>query len=361
MKFQQTNFHIVIIPLLLLLSGCSSFNPSRRDYVYQEAFYLTTRAETGKSEPAKRYNSDRGEPVFGVAMAAIDPRPVLSSFADPQPNRILQQDSVLQRAALQQLEPLAEDDFLDELCRYTADGSAPQEVLIFIHGYKRTFSDSVENAARLRHQLAFPGPVIAFSWPSTNAMSGYMADVENLEWSAPALRGLIEALAERLPNARLHILAHSLGNRALVRVLSDISTTMTGHENFPIGQVVLVAPDLDRGIFMRDVVPQLEDMPFRMTLYVSSEDFPLIASGAVFQYPRLGDSREGVPVIPGVETIDVSDAISYFNGHGYYEADRTTIDDLFHLIREGTPASGRPGLVEVSTEEGSYWRLQPGE
>ena len=265
----------------------------------------------------------------------------------------------MRRQALQQLEPLPEAAFIEKIRGYAEDGRAPDAVLIFIHGYRRDFEDTVQNAAQLRYQLAFPGPVIAFSWPSTDSMSGYMADVENLEWSAPMLRRLIATLAAELPDARLHIMAHSLGSRALVRVLSEISTTMDSPAGRAIGQVVLVAPDFDREIFMRDVAPQLEGMPFRMTLYVSSEDFPLIASGAVFQYPRLGDSREGVPVIKGVETIDVSDAISYFNGHGYYEADRATIDDLYFLIRKGLPAAERPGLVEAGTEDGRYWRLQP--
>jgi esterase/lipase superfamily enzyme len=343
---------------LMLLPGCASFNPARHDTIYQEAFFLTTREDSGQENPAERFNGLRGQPAYGVAMLAIDPESALSSFSVPQPNRILQQEQLLQRDALQQLEPISEEAFFRFLGQYGEQGGPPDEVLIFIHGYKRSFGNSVENAANLRYQLAFKGPVIAFSWPSTDSVTGYLADVENLEWSAPVLSQLINRLSRELPGTRLNILAHSLGSRGLLRVLSELSATGTGPGDCAIGDVIFFAPDFDREIFIRDLAPALVDMPFRMTLYVSSEDFPLIASGAIFQYPRLGDSREGPPIIKGVETIDVSDAINYFDGHGYYESNRATIEDLYHLIHEGKRASMRPGLIEVKTPDGSYWRLQ---
>jgi esterase/lipase superfamily enzyme len=344
---------------LLLLTGCASFDTTREDYVYQEALFLTTREDSGRTDPHKRFNDERGTASYGAAMVAIDPDPFLSSHAVVQPNRILQQDQLIQRRPLQQVQVMDSEYFLQVLGHYAADGQPPGEILLFIHGYKRGFEDAVENAAQLRYQLAFPGPVIAFSWPSTDSVYGYLADMENLEWSIPSLRRMIATIATELPDTRLHIIAHSMGNRALVRVLSDISATMTDTGKCVIDQVVFVAPDFDRAIFMRDVAPLLEDMPFRKTLYVSAEDFPLMASGTLFKYPRLGDSREDPPIVNGVETIDVSDAISFFNGHGYFESERSAIDDLYELIREGKPAPERSGLVEVQIEGGTYWRLLP--
>ena len=38
-----------------------------------------------------------------------------------------------------------------------------QEILIFIHGYNKSFSRVQQIAAQLRYELAFPGPVIAFA------------------------------------------------------------------------------------------------------------------------------------------------------------------------------------------------------
>ncbi|NDV60988.1 alpha/beta fold hydrolase [Puniceicoccales bacterium CK1056] len=344
---------------LLLVSGCASFNASRQDKIYQEVLYLTTREDTGKSDPGERFAGERGKTRYGAAMVAIDPEPVLSAFSVAQTNRLMQRPQLPRRQALQKIQPLQKDAFMEAIGRYSMDREVPEDILIFIHGYKRSFADSVENAARLRYQLAFPGPAIAFSWPSTDSVSGYLADVENLDWSVPALRDLIEGMGERFPHTRLHLVAHSLGNRALLQLLAELLQNDQEADRLPIGQLVLIAPDFDRDIFMRDVAPELHRLPFRKTLYVSSEDFPLMASGKVFQYPRLGDSRELPPIIKGVETIDVSDAINVFNGHGYYEANRATIEDLYFLIRENKPAHERPGLIQVETDEGPYWRLQP--
>jgi len=357
----QMRAHWIQLLLLgmLLLSGCTSFSPARKDYVYQEAFFLTTREDTGELEPDKRYNGTRGENAYGVAIVAIDPLELLSSFSQAQPNRLVQQAELLRTEALQQVVSLSETEFLDGLNSYRVDTSGTEDVLIFIHGYKRAFDDTVGNAAQLRYQLAFPGPVIAFSWPSTNALSGYLADLENLEWSAPQLSHLVEQVAARVPGARIHLVAHSLGTRALVRTLTEIADGQLDLDDCTLGEIILFAPDFDREIFIQEVAPRLKAISARKTLYVSSEDFPLIASAAVFQYPRLGDSRQGPPIIDGIETVDVSDAITFMNGHGYYEADRSTIDDLYLLIREGLGAHQRPTLVEVETEAGTYWRLRP--
>ncbi len=350
---------VVWLGVLVLISGCASFDRSRNNYVYQEVFYLTTREDTGRERPADRFNGQRGETARGVAMVAIDPSPVLSEFAVAQPNHILHQDKLLQRRALQQLRDFPEGAFIDAIEAYSEAGKSSHDVLLFIHGYRRSFESTVENAAQLRYQLAFTGPVITFSWPATDSVSGYLANVQNLDWSQPVLENLIQTLVDRLPEMRLHIIAHSLGNRALMKLLTDLLDRGEEAEHYPFGHLVFIAPDVDREVFMRDIAPDLERLPFPKTLYVSAEDFPLMASGTVFQYPRLGDSRGQPPIVDGMETIDVSDAINLFNGHGYYEADRATIEDLYFLIRENLPAAQRPRLIRVDTEAGPYWRLQP--
>ncbi len=345
--------------LVFLLCGCTTFSPRRANYVYEEVFYLTTRLDTGVMDPPEdRFSEERGQPSFGVAMIAIDPEKALSRFARPQPNHVLEQSSLLRTRQIQQLEKLDEADFLSGLHRYPAEQAKPMELLIFIHGYKRTFEDVISNAAHLRHELDFPGPVIAFSWPSTDTVSGYLVDMENLDWSEPELRRLIELVSDSFPGARIHIMAHSLGNRALIHSLFQIVRTKPDLNDCSLGEIIFMAPDYDRASFKTNVADMLESIPARKTLYVSSEDIPLMTSTRLFQYPRLGDSSEGIPVVEGVETVDVSDAITIMDGHGYYEADPSTIEDLYHLLREGLGAEERPRLIKVETDEGPYWRLE---
>ena len=192
-------------------------------------------------------------------------------------------------------------------------------------------------------------------------MAGYLADFESLDWSRPQFGKLIERVARELPGARIHLVAHSLGNRALMDTLADLVRMGTGSTKFTIGEIVFLAPDIDRAIFLGDLAPALAQFPGHKTLYVSAEDFPLMASATVMEYPRLGDSRSGVPLADGIDTVDVSDAITILDGHGYYESDQDTIEDLYWLIRHTTPAAKRPGLVPAESDGHRYWKLRPAD
>ncbi len=348
-----------IAAVMSLAAGCAGIRAGQPETAFQEVNFVTTRADTGSADPEKRYGDARGATAFGAAMVAVDPARSLSPFAAVQPARTLRQTERLRRGPLQQVLPLAEEAFVAAVAPPSGPAGAAPEALVFIHGYKRTFSEAVVNAALLRHQLAFPGPVIAFAWPSANRVLGYLEDRENVEWSATELRRLVGLLGRSIPGVRVHLVAHSLGNRALVGALTALVAEHPEFRDWPIGEIVMLAPDLDRDLFIRETAPLLQGMPSRITLYVSAEDIPLMASASVHKYPRLGDAREGVPIIPGIETVDVTDSITIFDGHGYYESDPATIEDLYHLIREGRGADQRPGLVPVDTEAGRHWRLLP--
>jgi esterase/lipase superfamily enzyme len=262
---------------------------------------------------------------------------------------------------VQQVQTLDKSKFLEYLQGYSQNSEPVQEVLIYIHGFRKDFARSITNAAQLRHELAFPGPVIAFSWPSNKSITGYLSDLENVDWSEPKLRQLIITLVKSLPQAKIHIVAHSLGNRALIQSLIELREESDLVKKWPFGELVLLAPDFDKARFVEETSRHLQYIPSRITLYVSDRDFPLMTAAQVFQYPRLGDSREGPPILAGIETIDVSDAISITSGHGYYEESPIAIEDLYHLIHERMGASERPNMKEIKTPEGTYWRLQPAE
>jgi len=347
------------VAVIGLSSSCTSLQLPDRALVYQEVFYLTVRKESESEKLSKRYTGDRGPPSYGVAMVALDPDEAFTPNAQPQQNWILQQEEQLHSDDIQQVVKESKSQFLDQVQNYPNDSQQDKDVLLYLHGYKKDFSDSLTNAAKLRHELAFSGPVIAFSWPSNNTFSGYPSDVENIDWSEPYLRQLILALAESLPGAKIHIIAHSLGNRALIGSFIQLEHEPTIRKDWPLGEIVFMAPDLDKEHFVEETSKRLSWIPSRMTLYVSARDIPLMTAGSVFQYPRLGDSREGPPIINGIETVDVSDAINITSGHGYYEESSIAIEDLYHLIREGKSASDRPNLREVNLKDGVYWRLQP--
>ena len=132
------------------------------------------------------------------------------------------------------------------------EGAGEDDVIVYVHGYNNTFEEALQRAAT-RAQLGFDGSVIAFSWPSlgetfvTRSIEAvqkkpslmdrmvsplskpYLRDWQVAADSQPALAKLLKQLLERRREsngtARIHLLAHSMGNRvALAHSINSSST-----------------------------------------------------------------------------------------------------------------------------------------
>ena len=69
-------------------------------------------------------------------------------------------------------------DIWDRDLREHALGSG-QTAILFVHGFATTFEDAVMRAAQLKYDLAFPGPMILFSWPSKGSTLSYCCRSNN--------------------------------------------------------------------------------------------------------------------------------------------------------------------------------------
>lgn len=72
-------------------------------------------------------------------------------------------------------------------------------------------------------------------------------------------------------------------------------------------------------------------------------------------YPRAGDSHPQAIVIPGIDTIDVSDVDTNLVGHFYYAESRSVLSDIFQVIRTALPARDRFGMRPL----GAYFKFKP--
>jgi esterase/lipase superfamily enzyme len=148
-----------------------------------------------------------------------------------------------------------------------------------------------------------------------------------------------------------------MGNRALTSALRDLALEM--EDSPPIfQQVVLAAPDIDADIFVRDIAPVLKNKARSVTLYASSNDQALIASKLVHGYPRAGDSGELLVLIPGIDTIDVSEVDTSLIGHNYYGESDAILADICLLLQESKPPSQRSWLTPMAQNGLTYWVLQ---
>lgn len=234
-----------------------------------------------------------------------------------------------------------------------------KEAFVFIHGYNVTFAEAALRAAQMAVDLKFDGIPILYSWPSEGAISGYAADEATVEWTQPHLAAFLRDVVTQTDARLVHIIAHSMGNRPTTKAFLELMNTLPVPERVKVRNLILTAPDIDTDIFREQLAPRLTTYPTRITLYVSARDDALSMSRKFHTYSRIGLLEQGKypPVLPGIETIDVSDVDSSFLGHSYYAEKRSVVEDIFHLIRNDLPARNRYGLKEFRAPNGSYWRM----
>src|SRR5262249_31973367 len=151
------------------------------------------------------------------------------------------------------------------------------------------------------------------------------------------LKQFLELLAQEGELNKIHLIAHSMGNRCLAAAVQKVTLPKTCE----LDQCVLAAPDIDAGVFKRDIVSALMKSVKRLTLYASSRDRALKMSKELHDYPRAGDAGPGIIVLEGMDSIDASRVDTDFLGHSYYGDSPNLIGDLRKIIRNRLPASKR--------------------
>ena len=231
-----------------------------------------------------------------------------------------------------------------------------KEAFVFVHGFNTDFESAARRTAQLAYDLAFEGAPILYSWPSQGSLLGYNKDLRNAELSVSHFQDFLSRLASQPGIERVHVIAHSLGNRVVVQALASQADA---HRRIHIQQVALVAPDIDAQQF-RLLAAALKQDAGRVTLYASSKDKALKASELVQGYPRAGEGEPNLVVIPGIDTIDASavDTSGLAWSHSYFADNRSILSDLFYLMR-GNSAGERACLRARQRADGSYWAFVP--
>ena len=196
---------------------------------------------------------------------------------------------------------ITQSDFVDAV-KGLAD---PPGALLFIHGYNTTFDQAVIRCAQLQNDLKISGRVICYSWPSMGWPYGYGADAAIIEESEDSLVELITVIAGSAAYRFLHVLAHSMGNRALLRAISKMQDT--GSPGF-LSQVILAAPDVGQGLFKK-LSTGYTARAKRCTLYASKHDRAMMGSRYLHARGRAG-------YIPPITLVDRIDTIGTRIGFG---------------------------------------------
>jgi esterase/lipase superfamily enzyme len=244
-----------------------------------------------------------------------------------------------------------ESEFRSSLRQAVEQGN--KQILLFIHGYNTSFDDAMYRSAQLAVDLKFRGATALYSWPSNASVLRYAADRDQSLLTLPSFKRFIRELSQNSGATTIHVIAHSMGNNALVHGLSELAREETSPPHFR--QIIMAAPDVDRREFERlaDAFSRSAD---HFTLYAADNDRALGTAEALLGDPRIGDSRP-MFLRRGLDSIDASSIIKGFLKHSYF-ADPRILADIEKLIAGYQPPP-RFGLIGMpSDQRADYWTFR---
>lgn len=155
--------------------------------------------------------------------------------------------------------------------------SRSARTVVFVHGYNKSYQQSLFDAARLHVSSTIPDDVILFAWPSAGRTVDYVADRDAALGSRDDLAQLLDALAAR--RSDILLVGHSMGAWLTMEALRTLRAAGRSRTLSRI-ETVLAAPDIDVALFDE----QLRDSePFArpLTVLVSPDDRALAASARI--------------------------------------------------------------------------------
>lgn len=327
-------------------------------YRLVEVLYATDRKATGSLQVDAYFSSEKSpsdDLSWGKCAVSIPSQHERGTLESPGILRWVLKADPRKHVLVLSIEPLTPTKFAHAVGARLGDSIDPQ-AFVFIHGYNVRFHDAVSRTAQLHEDLQIPGPAICFSWPSRGEFLGYSADEESAQWAARHFAELVRRLRAIDDRIRIHLVAHSMGNRVMTIALEQMVMKNENPESY-LRQIVLAAPDINRDMF-EQLSDAIRSAGQRVTLYASSTDRALWVSKLLHRGPRAGDCGPELAVCEGIDTIDASQADSSLLSlrHSYFSGRLSVLTDLARLIRHDEPPAER-GLQRALS--GQYWVMQP--
>jgi esterase/lipase superfamily enzyme len=260
---------------------------------------------------------------------------------------------------MEALEALDHGQFLSRLRdALSKHGAGERSILAYVHGYRVHFTEAATRAAQLHSDLNNPGQMAFFSWPSAGSADKYFADEDSIQHAERYLLRFLDLLCRDTGAEKVNVIAHSMGNRAMLRIAMRIAADTPDARGIRLGHVFLAAADVSRRFFLAEAAayPTACD---GVTCYVSSRDRALKSSGIIHTGDRAGLTPP-LTLLDGIDTIDASETDLTFLGHGYYAEARPVLTDMHNILRGQHRPESRFGLKQATNPEGRpYWRFRP--
>lgn len=351
--------------LTVVLGGLSFMRPGREKLLAGGACLIfgTAAAIAGMMvrdvKRAVSYGGGRGDLVMGNCVVSIPKAHRAGQLERPKILRVEFNEDPRKHFVVLEVSEQKDHECMCDI-QECVKNSPNREAFVFVHGYNVGFEEAAQRTAQIAHDLEFKGAAVLFSWPSQGGLFKYTIDETNVQWSVPHLVAFLKNISEKSGAKTIHLIAHSMGNRALVAALQQFAAENSGGLKSPrFNEVVLAAPDIDAEIFKNQIAPAIANAADRVTMYASSNDLALQASRKVHGYPRAGDTGKDLVVVTGIDTVDVSAVDMSLLGHDYYGSNPEILRDLLEVFNVRKKTAERTYLRASQNGGMPYWIFDP--
>ena len=316
-----------------------------------DVYFATNRMPIHAAGALMAFGSGRSDEIhYGRCEVTIPETHRIGSIGSPWWRRIGRGDDRLRLASMTGLDSSL---FWEEIQARINETVVPGDAIVFIHGFNVSFLEATLSAAQIGADLALGGAMTFFSWPSRGTVLGYPADEATIEASEPQITRYLVKFAERSGARAIHLIAHSMGNRGLLRAIDRIAASASTQVGKPFGQIILAAPDVDSDTF-RGFAAGYPAVSERTTLYVSPGDMAVKASRLLHGASRIGFTPP-VALIEGIDTVSVTNVDVTLLGHGYIGNARPVLVDIYDLLKHGSGPDDRATLRRRTADGGHYF------
>lgn len=323
-------------------------------------YYGTDRMRSGSDFPSEFYGGERGQLELGTALVSI---PAVHKPGQLEKPDIWTLDFRLdpdRHIVLQEVKPGSPDEVFATMRKHVETTETP-EAFVFVHGFNVSFNDAARRTAQMAYDMNFDGLPILYSWPSRDSVLSYISDTAVVNLSGRRLSLFLEDIVNKSGATRIHLIAHSMGNRAMTDALELFALRNQGKPP-AFDQVLFTAPDLDAGLFA-EMAKTIRPTARRLTLYASNKDWALEVSKRLHgDAPRAGQGGDSILLAPTFDTVDMTMIGEDMLAHSYFANNASALTDIFSLFwRDASPAQ-RCGMDPRKGPDGqAYWSYDPNQ
>jgi esterase/lipase superfamily enzyme len=322
------------------------------DATVVKVFYATDRGrDSGEGVQYGWQQSLSGKLEYGECEVSIPDTHVVGGMESPSLLRFEFRPDPDKHIVLWETTSVEEETFYERV-KVSVAQSELKDAFVFVHGYNVSFEDAARRTGQFAYDLKFAGAAVFYSWPSGGKFADYMKDENSVIWTTPHFESFLHTFCQRSGATRIHIIAHSMGNRAVCEALRALS--YDSNLQLQLTHLVLAAADIDAQTFS-ELAAMLQKHSAHVTLYESGNDKALMASKKLHGPPRAG---EPLLIIAGMDTIDASSVDTDFLGHSYWCAEWEIMSDIHSLLETDQPAARRFGLTSMENEAGEYFEFK---